>query len=480
MAARWYVQVMGEAQGPFTGAQLRVKAQRGEISPDSLLRRGEDSDWVSAFRVKRLFDPPASPPALADRKPVPIRRPPDKSKREVTGSKAPVSRPHALFMVSRTWLAAVGAIFALACMTIAITSQAVRSSGEPVSASTAASANPAPSVVVTPQVDTIPASSAASSGVAPSPSAPAPAVTELPNDALSVGHSSGGSVDASMLLGELTIGQWFDLPQGDRDKVAAEFLEAAEKEGLLTVEWQEVLSEPGGSEKSLFRVKTYFGFYPIMASTTPDIPMEQADAFLMAEVMIPALQAEGMLLPSPSLAAIPAASRPAGKVPSIEFEENTWHFHSDRPQRSSAWRSFMESREYRCDARHGFRLLEQYLSEDSPEGVYKRRLQVEQLVGGRWRRHGRSENWLQSAGGDLGDTSCDHEVSHCRNGEAHGPRIGWYANGQKCIEETYVDNVLQGVSRGWYRNGSPRYEATYLDGKELPGGRSWKPDGTAF
>ena len=52
----WYYQIMGETIGPVHAAMLRELAGNGVISLDTLVRRGANSDWVSASRVKGLFD----------------------------------------------------------------------------------------------------------------------------------------------------------------------------------------------------------------------------------------------------------------------------------------------------------------------------------------------------------------------------------------------------------------------------------------
>ena len=54
--SNWYYQVMGSPVGPISGSELRKLANNGTVSIDTLVRR-DDSDWVSAFNVKGLFEP---------------------------------------------------------------------------------------------------------------------------------------------------------------------------------------------------------------------------------------------------------------------------------------------------------------------------------------------------------------------------------------------------------------------------------------
>ena len=47
---------MGSPVGPISASALRKLANNGTVSLDTLVRR-DDSDWVSAFNVKGLFEP---------------------------------------------------------------------------------------------------------------------------------------------------------------------------------------------------------------------------------------------------------------------------------------------------------------------------------------------------------------------------------------------------------------------------------------
>jgi len=61
MANAWYVQHAGKQHGPFTPAQLKSLATDNKITPTTLVRLGEQGNWVPAARVQGLFA--ASPPA---------------------------------------------------------------------------------------------------------------------------------------------------------------------------------------------------------------------------------------------------------------------------------------------------------------------------------------------------------------------------------------------------------------------------------
>ncbi len=68
MAKDFYFNLMGEVIGPVTGVELRQKALDGDVTPDTFLRIGAEGEWVSASRLKSLFDAPErpSPPEKTD------------------------------------------------------------------------------------------------------------------------------------------------------------------------------------------------------------------------------------------------------------------------------------------------------------------------------------------------------------------------------------------------------------------------------
>lgn len=61
MASQWYVQVMGEVIGPYTSSELRQEAREGRITPDALVRKGDDGEWMLVDRIKGLFDASGQP-----------------------------------------------------------------------------------------------------------------------------------------------------------------------------------------------------------------------------------------------------------------------------------------------------------------------------------------------------------------------------------------------------------------------------------
>ncbi|MDB4766875.1 DUF4339 domain-containing protein [bacterium] len=50
----FYVQVMGEVQGPFSGKQVKELAATGRLFPDSFVKNGSDGNWVAADRIKGI------------------------------------------------------------------------------------------------------------------------------------------------------------------------------------------------------------------------------------------------------------------------------------------------------------------------------------------------------------------------------------------------------------------------------------------
>lgn len=56
VSVKWYYQIMGEVVGPLNATELQEHARQGRITPDTFIRRATDGQWVSAERVKGLFD----------------------------------------------------------------------------------------------------------------------------------------------------------------------------------------------------------------------------------------------------------------------------------------------------------------------------------------------------------------------------------------------------------------------------------------
>lgn len=56
MPNQWYYQVMGEVLGPVSASELKRLAKEGPVTNDSLVRSGEQGDWIHADRVKGLLD----------------------------------------------------------------------------------------------------------------------------------------------------------------------------------------------------------------------------------------------------------------------------------------------------------------------------------------------------------------------------------------------------------------------------------------
>ena len=56
MAQEWFYKFMGETVGPLSTSEFREHATDGRIQPDTPVTRDGTDDWVSADRIKGLFD----------------------------------------------------------------------------------------------------------------------------------------------------------------------------------------------------------------------------------------------------------------------------------------------------------------------------------------------------------------------------------------------------------------------------------------
>ena len=76
MGTTWYYKVGDGEVGPVTALQLRQKALRSEIRPETFVRQGVDGRWVRADSVQGLLQPSVQGPAGPPRPPVatPIAR----------------------------------------------------------------------------------------------------------------------------------------------------------------------------------------------------------------------------------------------------------------------------------------------------------------------------------------------------------------------------------------------------------------------
>jgi hypothetical protein len=53
----WFYRLMGDDIGPISTDQLVTLAEKGTVTPDTLVKKG-GSDWVAAGKVRGLFDVP--------------------------------------------------------------------------------------------------------------------------------------------------------------------------------------------------------------------------------------------------------------------------------------------------------------------------------------------------------------------------------------------------------------------------------------
>ncbi len=51
----WYIKTSREELGPFSGSEIRTKAELGELTRKSQIRRATDNSWIAAGRVTGLF-----------------------------------------------------------------------------------------------------------------------------------------------------------------------------------------------------------------------------------------------------------------------------------------------------------------------------------------------------------------------------------------------------------------------------------------
>lgn len=62
MASEWFCRIMGDVWGPMSSQELIAVAQRGRLTRDDNVKRGNEGTWVRAELVRGLFN---SPPAAA-------------------------------------------------------------------------------------------------------------------------------------------------------------------------------------------------------------------------------------------------------------------------------------------------------------------------------------------------------------------------------------------------------------------------------
>jgi hypothetical protein len=71
MASEWFCMIKGKALGPFLPNDLKRLVGEGKLSASDFVRKGTSGEWVSASKVKGLFEgkenpvlpsPPAIPP----------------------------------------------------------------------------------------------------------------------------------------------------------------------------------------------------------------------------------------------------------------------------------------------------------------------------------------------------------------------------------------------------------------------------------
>ncbi len=62
-------------------------------------------------------------------------------------------------------------------------------------------------------------------------------------------------------------------------------------------------------------------------------------------------------------------------------------------------------------------------------------------------------------------------------GRAHGLSQGWYENGQREVEETFVRGVSHGTRTRWYADGARKSQVKIREGQLVGTFREWHPNG---
>ena len=74
MAVEWFCRLMGTEMGPYTSAQLIEMVKSHQLTPEDLVKRGADGQWIDAHRVKGLFDDAASSSIIRAQLPPEVRK----------------------------------------------------------------------------------------------------------------------------------------------------------------------------------------------------------------------------------------------------------------------------------------------------------------------------------------------------------------------------------------------------------------------
>jgi|GEM_PF-6603478 len=76
MSVQWYCNVAGKVIGPFSPKQLKELADGGRLTPEHLVRKGEEGQWVEARQVKGLFPEGGAAPTAKKQAPkTPVAKP---------------------------------------------------------------------------------------------------------------------------------------------------------------------------------------------------------------------------------------------------------------------------------------------------------------------------------------------------------------------------------------------------------------------
>jgi hypothetical protein len=98
MAREWFIRHSGKECGPYSGQALKLLAESGRLTPDSLVKRGEHGHWAWARQLQGLAFPVkeraigSEAGVVKSEQPAPVPRPPTPQPLAPTAQAATQSR----------------------------------------------------------------------------------------------------------------------------------------------------------------------------------------------------------------------------------------------------------------------------------------------------------------------------------------------------------------------------------------------------
>jgi hypothetical protein len=120
MAADWFLNIADRIYGPYEAGNLRQFVQEGRLTPDTLIRKGEEGAWVAARQVTGLFaQVPGQAPTSVGRTPAPVAQAPTPTAPQSTSNAqddvVPVEAVQAAVGATRSAQAGAGTIYCQQC-----------------------------------------------------------------------------------------------------------------------------------------------------------------------------------------------------------------------------------------------------------------------------------------------------------------------------------------------------------------------------